>query len=215
MPVMRIPGPGLLWLALSVAYLAASALGERAAALAVLGLMAGALIGASRRPVAGLVAGLALAAGAWRFADAVRVLVFLPPLAAFAFMAFFFGRTLRAGSEPLINRIARKEHPDLPPDMARHARWLTGAWTACFVALFLVALGLAPWLSLEAWSRWVQLMGYVVPGTLFVGEHLYRHRRFAHRAHGSLSVLVTNVLAVIRESAVEAGQRAQPGGRPR
>lgn len=215
MPMMRIPAFGLLWLGLAAAYLAASALGHRAAALAVLGLITGALVAASGRRLLGLIAGVVLAAAAWRFAEAVRFLVFIPPLAAFAFMAFFFGRTLRAGSEPLINRIARKEHPDLPPDMARHARWLTGAWTACFVALFLVALGLAPWLSLEAWSRWVQLMGYVVPGTLFVGEHLYRHRRFAHRAHGSLSVLVTNVLAVIRESAVEAGQRAQPGGRPR
>jgi uncharacterized membrane protein len=210
MPVMRISGPGLLWLGLSAAYLAASALGERAAALAVLGLMTGALVAASGGRVAGLVAGLALAAAAWRFADAVRVLVFIPPLAAFAFMAFFFGRTLRVGSEPLISRIARKEHPDLPPDVARHTRWLTQVWTACFVALFVVALALAPWLSLEAWSRWVQLLGYVVPGALFLGEYVHRHRRFAHHPHGSLPVLVTNVLLVIRESAIESGQRAGP-----
>ena len=210
---MRIPGPGLVWLALSVAYLITSALGDRAAALTVLGLMAGALIAASGRRIVGLVAGLVLAAAAWRFADAVHVLVFVPPLAAFAFMAFFFGRTLRAGSEPLINRIARKEHPDLPQDMALHARWLTGVWTACFVALFLVALGLAPFLSLEAWSRSVQLVGYVVPGALFLGEYVYRHRRFAHRAHGSLAVLIPNVLAVIRESAVESEQRMGSGTR--
>lgn len=210
MPVMRISGPGLLWLGLSVAYLAASALGERAAALAVLGLMAGALVAASGHRPAGFAAGLALAAAAWRFADAVRVLVFIPPLAAFAFMAFFFGRTLRAGSEPLISRIARKEHPDLTPDMARHTRWLTQVWTACFVALFVAALALAPWLSLEAWSRWVQLLGYVVPGAIFLGEYVHRHRRFAHHTHGSLPVLVTNVLLVIREIAIESAQRAGP-----
>ena len=215
MPVMRISGPGLLWLGLSAAYLAASALGERAAALAALGLMAGALVAASGRRIAGLMVGLALAAAAWRFADTVRVLVFIPPLAAFAFMAFFFGRTLRAGSEPLINRIARKEHPDLPADMARHARWLTKMWTGCFVALFVVALALAPWLSLAAWSRGVQLLGYVVPGVLFLGEYVYRHRRFAHRAHGSLSVLVANVLLVIRESAIESAHGARPEGRSR
>ena len=208
MPVMRISGPGLLWLGLSAGYLAASALGERAAALAVLGLMAGAIVASSGPRVAGVVTGIVLAAAAWRFADAVRVLVFLPPLAAFAFMAFFFGRTLRAGREPLINRIARKEHPDLPPDMERHARWLTKVWTACFVALFVVALALAPWLSFESWSRWVQLLGYAVPGVLFLGEYVYRHRRFAHRAHGSLAVLVANVLLVIRESAVESGRGA-------
>ena len=203
MPAMRIPALGLLWLGLAATYLAASALGHRAATLAVLGLMSGALVAALGRRLLGLVAGVALAAAAWRFAETVGFLVFTPPLAAFAFMTFFFGRTLRAGSEPLINRIARKEHPDLPPDMARHARWLTGAWTACFAALFLTALGLAPFLSLEAWSRWVHGLGYVVPGALFLGEHVYRHYRFPHRTQGSLAVLVPNVVAVIREIASE------------
>ena len=215
MPVTRIPGLGLLWLGLAAAYLATSALGYRAAALTVLGLMAGALVTTSGRRLLGLVVGVALAAAAWRFAEAVRFFVFIPPLAAFAFMAFFFGRTLRAGSEPLINRIARKEHPDLTPDVARHARRLTGIWSACFVALFLVALGLAPLLSLEAWSRWVHGLGYVVPGSLFLGEYVYRHHRFPHRAQGSLAVLVPNVVAVIREIAMESGRRAVPGSEPR
>jgi len=207
---MRIPALGLFWIGLAAAYLATSALGHRAGALAVLGLIVGALVAASGRRLPGLVAGVVLAAAAWRFAETVGFLVFVPPLAAFAFMAYFFGRTLRAGSEPLIIRIARKEHPDLPPDMARHARWLTGVWSACFVALFLIALALAPLLSLEAWSRWVHGLGYVVPGALFLGEYLYRRRRFPHRTQGSLAVLVPNVIAVIRESALEPG-----GGDPR
>jgi uncharacterized membrane protein len=207
----RISGIGLLWLGLSAAYLAASALGDRAATLAVLGLMAGALVAASGHRLLALIAGVALAAAAWRYAEAVRLLVFIPPLAAFAFMAFFFGRTLRAGSEPLINRIARKEQSELPPDTARYARSLTGVWSICFATLFLVALGLAPLLSLEAWSRWVQCLGYAVPGALFIGEYAYRHHRFPHRPHGSLAVLIPNVLAVIREIAVESGRRAAPG----
>ncbi len=57
-------------------------------------------------------AGVALAVAAWHFFAAVAFLVFVPPLAAFAFMAVFFGRTLRAGAQPLISRIARKEDPD-------------------------------------------------------------------------------------------------------
>ena len=204
MPAIRISGPGIVWLGLSLAYLAASALGNRAAALAALGLMAGGLVAASGRRLAGSIAAIVLAAAAWRFADEVRVLVFIPPLAAFAFMAFFFGRTLRPGSEPLINRIARKEHPHLPPDMARHARWLTGVWTSCFVFLFAAALALAPLLSLQAWSQSVQLLGYVLPGALFLGEYVYRRRRFAGHAHGSLAVMVANVTAVIRESAMQS-----------
>ena len=214
MPATRISGFGLLWLALALAYLVASALGYRAAALGVLGLMVGGIVAARGRWLLGFIVGVALAALAWRFAEAVRILVFLPPLAAFAFMAFFFGSTLRAGSEPLITRIARKEHPDLPAEMARHARWLTSVWTACFVALFAVSLALAPLVSLETWSRWVHALGYAVPGALFLGEHVYRHHRFAQRAHGSLAVLVANVLAVMREMALESGRPAAPGSPP-
>jgi uncharacterized membrane protein len=215
MPVTSISGPGLLWVGLTVSYLASSALGRRDAALVLLGLMAGALVAALGRRLVGFAVGVALAAAAWRFADEVAFLVFVPPLAAFAFMAFFFGRTLRAGSEPLINRIARKEQPELPEDTARYTRRLTALWSTCFAALFLVALGLAPMLSLDAWSRWVQGLGYAVPAALFLGEYAYRHHRFPHRPHSSLAVLIPNVLAVIREIAMESGSRATRGSEGR
>jgi hypothetical protein len=147
--------------------------------------------------------GVAFAAATWRFADAVRVLVFIRPWRpSRSWPSSSAHAAVRLGA--VINRIARKEHSELPPDLARHARWLTGVWSVCFVALFLVALGLAPLLSLEAWSRWVQGMGYAVPGALFLGEYAYRHHRFPHRPHGSLAVLIPNVLAVMREIAVES-----------
>jgi uncharacterized membrane protein len=199
----RGPLLGLLWLGLAASYLAASAFGQRTVALAILGVMTGALFFASGRWFTGLVTATVLAVLAWQFADAVRFLVFIPPLAAFAFMAFFFGRTLRAGSEPLINRIARKEHPELPEDIARHARWLTGVWTACFVAMFTIALVLAALVPLETWSRCVHAMGYLVPAALFLGEYVYRLRCFPHHSQGSLGVLIPNVLAVMREMALE------------
>jgi uncharacterized membrane protein len=212
MSANRVPALGLLWLGLAVAYLAASALGQRAPALAVLGLMSGALLAAFGHRFAGLVAGLAFATAGWYFADTVRILVFVPPLAAFAFMAVFFGRTLRSGSEPLINRIARKEHPDMPPEVARHTRSLTLLWTACFVTLFLVALVLAPLLALETWSRWVHALGYVVPATLFLGEYVYRRHRFPDRPRTSIAGQVATVVAVMREMALEAGPRAVADG---
>ena len=215
MSVMRAPGFGTLWLGLAVAYFTASAMDHRAAALAALGLMAGTLVAASGRRIAGLVAGIALAIAAWHFAEAVRFLVFVPPLAAFAFMAHFFGRTLRAGSEPLITRIARKEQSDLPPEIVRHTRWLTTTRTECFVALFVVALGLAFLVSLEAWSRWVLGLGYAMPGALFLGEYVYRGRRFPLRHRDSLAVLVPRVVAVMREIALEPGSRAARDGEPR
>ena len=212
----RISGLGLLWMGLSVGYLAASALAYRAAALAILGLMAGAWVGATGRRLLGLVVGVALALAAWRFAEAARVLVYLPPFAAFAFMAFFFGRTLRAGSEPLINRIARKEHSELPADVERHTRWLTGVWSACFAVLFLVALVLAPWLPFEAWSCWVQGLGDTAcPPRCSSVNMCTGTIDSPNRPHGSLAVLIPNVLAVIREIAAESDPRVARGSEPR
>ena len=214
MSAMRIPAFGLLWLALAAAYLAASAFGDRAATLLVLGLMVGALVAASGQRIAGLVAGVALATAAWHYSGRVAFLAFTPPLAAFAFMAYFFGRTLRAGREPLIHRIARKDDSDLPADVARYTRRLTQIWTACFVVLFLVALGLAPLLPLEAWSRWVHGLGYLVPVALFVGEHAYREHRFPHRHRDTLAVMIPRVIAVMREAALESGAGVARAGDP-
>jgi uncharacterized membrane protein len=205
LPVPRVPALGLLWLGLALAYLACAMLGQAALALAVLGLMAGAGIGARGHRAAGLAAALVLAVAAWRFADAVAFLAYVPPLAAFAFMTTLFGRTLRDGSEPLISRIARKEHPDLAPDVARHTRRLTVLWTACFASLFLAALGLAAFLPLEAWSRAVQALGVALPGALFLGEYAWRLRRFPGRSRGSLATLAGNVIAVFREGDTGAG----------
>lgn len=208
----RIPVVGLVWAGLTIAYLACAAFGERQAALAVVGLMAGTFVAASGRRLSGLLAGVALAVAAWHYFAAVAFLVFVPPLAAFGFMAVLFGSTLRAGAQPLISRIARKEDPVLTPEVMLHTRRLTAAWSGCFAALFLLALGLAPVLSIEAWSLCVQVLGVVVPGTLFLGEYAYRHHRFPHRKPGSLALLVANVVAVFREIAMESGRACVPGG---
>jgi uncharacterized membrane protein len=138
----------------------------------------------------------------WYFSDTVPYLASLPSLVAFAFMAYFFGRTLRPGSEPFISRIARKADPDLPPEVARYTRALTGLWAICFATLFFVAVGLMLFLPLES-SRWVQGLGIVVPVALFAGEHAWRHHRFPWRPRASLPALVRNVVAVFREIASE------------
>ena len=203
----RHPALVALWLVLALGYLAASATGLRAVAMAVVGLMAGALLAASGRVAAGALTGTALAGLCLYFSASLQFIVYAPPLAAFLFMAFFFYRTLRPGSEPLITRVARMEHPDLPPDMARHARMLTWAWSLCFMLLFAVALLLAPLLPLDAWSRWVHGLGYVLPATLFVGEYAYRRHRFRGRQHSSLLVLIPNIVAVSREAARSPGMR--------
>lgn len=223
MPETKLPGnpqapvrhPGLiaLWLLLAAGYLAASASGLRVVAMAIVGLMIGALLAASGRLVAGVVTAVALVGLCVYFAESMGFIVYAPPLAAFAFMALFFYRTLRPGSEPLITRVARMEHPDLPADMARHARMLTWVWSLCFMLLFAVALLLAPLLQLDMWSRWVHGLGYFVPGVLFLGEYAYRHYRFRDRHHGSLLVLIPNIVTASRDAALSCDKH-DSGSRP-
>ena len=202
------PDPGvswlsLLWLGLAISYLAASASGYRGIALAVVGLMIGAMVAASGRHVTGLIAGLVLSTACFYWSSSLSFAAYMPPIAGFAFMAFFFQRTLRFGSEPLITRVARKEHPDLPPEIARYTRILTWAWSGCFAFLLASALLLALVLPLHSWSRWVQGLGITVPVTLFLGEYVYRHRRLREHRHASLLILILNSIAVIKEAAVK------------
>jgi len=197
------PELGWLWVALAIGYLAASASGYRGIALGIVGLMIGALVAASGKRISGLVSGMVLSVACLYWSDSLFFVVYIPPIAGFAFMAVFFQRTLRRGSEPLITRVARKEHPDLPADIARYTRTLTRAWSWCFVFLLVAALSLAPVLPLDSWSRWVQGLGLVVPTALFLGEYAYRCNRMRDHRHVSLLILILNIIVVIKEAAVK------------
>lgn len=83
-------------------------------------------------------------------------------------LAVFFGRSLRRGAMPLIERIARQSKPVLPPAVSRYTRRLTALWCFYFVAaaVLMVATDLA----------WSTLGAMVWAGTLvlFVGERWMR-----------------------------------------
>ena len=197
-------GYGLAWLVLATAYLVATVSGHRPAALAVVGLMAGILVAASGRRLLGLFIGVLLAAACFHWSDSLLLMAYAPPLAGFAFMAWFFGRTLAPGSDPLITRVARREHAPMPEDIADFTRSLTWAWTVCFALLFTVALCLLPAMPLEQWARWVHGLGYALPAGLFLGEYGYRHIRFRGHRHASLPRLIAHIVAVVKESAKPA-----------
>ncbi|MCK9381486.1 MAG: hypothetical protein M0P95_10535 [Sulfuritalea sp.] len=205
------PGsPELTWflVPLAIGYLAASVSGFRGLALGIVGVMIGAVVAASGRRVAGLLSGFVLSGAFLYWSDSLFFVVYVPPIAGFAFMAFFFQRTLWRGSEPLITRVARKEHPDMPADIARYTRTLTWAWSGCFVFLLVAALALAPVLPLDSWSRWVQGLAVVLPATLFLGEYIYRCQRMRNHRHGSLLILLLNVIAVVKEAAIKPTLRS-------
>jgi len=94
------------------------------------------------------------------------------PALVLVWLAIFFGRTLRAGRTPLIERIARVSTPELTQDLRRYTRRLTAVWCAYFV----VAASLSAITTLPA--VWTGALVWMSTGLLFVGEHRVRGHLF-------------------------------------
>lgn len=131
---------------------------------------------------------------------------YLSPL-ILLWLAFFFGRTLRPGTTPLIERIARRSSPILSAPLCRYARWLTAIWCGYFV-------GAAALSAAFAWSGGVAFShsGLLVLGgsvMLFVGEHWLRPRIFPHEAFPGLLQQLRDTWSIWR--APDGAHRKTPG----
>jgi len=99
-------------------------------------------------------------------------------------LAFFFGRTLRRGSMPLIEQIARRSNAALSPALCRYTRRLTLVWCVYFVGAAIASVAVL-WsgdvaygaLNLAIWG------GTLV---LFVGERAIRPQLFPNEAFPGL-----------------------------
>ena len=116
----------------------------------------------------------------------------LLPTLVMVWLAVFFGRTLRAGEMPLIERVARVGKPALSPVLCRYARGLTALWCAYFVVAA-VASTLAGWGIKEAGAGVA-----VVSAVLFVGEHAIRRVLFPREWFPGLIQQVRDTVEVWR-----------------
>lgn len=133
-------------------------------------------------------------------------LLLLPPVLLNGFMAWVFGRTLRNGSMPLIERAARAMRGPgavLGDEVVAYARGVTQAWTGLFVVLAVVNMVLAllarpagllrvagfdPAISvpLGAWSLFANVLSYLFIAALFAIEFMVRARRFPQQPYSGL-----------------------------
>lgn len=97
------------------------------------------------------------------------------PVLINAIMLAVFGASLRYGP-PLIERIARLQHPDLPPEGVRYTRKVTQVWVGFFLFNGLVAAALAVWGPWSWWTAYTGCISYILTGLLFAGEWLVRPR---------------------------------------
>jgi len=75
---------------------------------------------------------------------------------------------------PIIERLARLRHPELPPQGVHYTRRLTQIWCVFFAANASVAAGLGIWGSWRWWTLYNGAISYGLVGLLVVGERLVR-----------------------------------------
>ena len=114
------------------------------------------------------------------------------PTLALIWLAVFFGRTLRRGEMPLIERVARIGKPSLSAPLCRYTRGLTALWCAYFVVAAVLA-------AHAGWRLEQAGVGIAaVSALLFAGEHRVRRLIFPGEWFPGLTQQVRDTVAVWR-----------------
>jgi len=126
-----------------------------------------------------------LCAGLWWLVQhgGGRPLLYLPSILIPAALAWFFGRTLRAGRQPLITAVALAARPATPDYLLSYSRHLTELWTGIFIAMTLWDLALALFAPRSAWSFMANGANYLAIGAAVTFEYLFRRWRFRDYQH--------------------------------
>ena len=103
-----------------------------------------------------------------------------------AALGALFGRTLLAGHEPLVTRLARLVHKELPPPIARYTRHVTVAWALFFAGMGVLAVLLYAFAPRAAWSAFINLLTVPCIVAMFVIEYIVRRLRFPWFGHASI-----------------------------
>jgi uncharacterized membrane protein len=111
----------------------------------------------------------------------------LPHAAVYSSLLWLFGRTLLAGREALITRVARRFEGSLPAYMEAYTRKLTAAWCIFFGAQLALSALLFAFASLETWSLFVNLLNLPLLAAMFCGDYLYRVLRYRNHRHATIA----------------------------
>jgi uncharacterized membrane protein len=137
-----------------------------------------------------VLAGLYLASrGGW-----ARYLMYLPPVLIPLSVLWLFARSLRAGSVPVVTRVAAQIRGELPPELFTYTRQVTQFWVGLLTLMAGGSLMLALFASAELWSLLTNIVQYLLMGAVFLGEYLYRRWRFRHLPHESFPAMIAALL---------------------
>ncbi|WP_019867176.1 COG4648 family protein [Methylovulum miyakonense] len=112
------------------------------------------------------------------WSNALLTLRFYPAIANAAMLLLFSASLL--SSQSLIERLARLQHPDLPPEGILYTRRVTWVWCGFFIVNGGIALATALWASIGLWSLYNGFIAYLLMGILLVGEYIIRMKTQKH-----------------------------------
>jgi uncharacterized membrane protein len=108
----------------------------------------------------------------------LAALRYYPAMANTAMLLLFVSTLLYPPT--LIERIARLQHPDLPPSGVIYTKRVTQVWCLFFIVNGGLAFITARWCSFEVWSLYNGFIAYILMGVLFAGEYFIRMRTQSH-----------------------------------
>jgi len=118
-----------------------------------------------------LVVGLTLAGFSY-FKNTDLGLKLYPVIISASFLALFSYSLFKPPS--VIERLARLQDPDLPPDGVRYTRTVTQVWCVFFVFNMTIALYTVFFSTTEIWALYNGFISYLLMGVLFISELAYR-----------------------------------------
>ncbi|MHA1539405.1 MAG: hypothetical protein ACTSXQ_02900 [Alphaproteobacteria bacterium] len=127
---------------------------------------------------------ISISAVALVFVANFSLLIYLFPIIMNLGVGCFFGHTLLDGKTPLITHFATLEEGkgNITKEKKIYTRRLTVLWVVVPFSLALTSFILAFLAPMEVWSLFSNIISYIILGTLFLGEHLYRYIKFKEKA---------------------------------
>jgi uncharacterized membrane protein len=107
-----------------------------------------------------------------------RYALYLPSLVAPLLVLVPFVESLLPGQTPLVSRIAAIVHSPLPAPLVGYTRGVTWLWVIAILLFTGIDLGLMVFADRETWSRYANGWAYVLLGSIFIGEYVWRRLRF-------------------------------------
>jgi uncharacterized membrane protein len=147
---------------------------------------------------------LALAALAWRHAEAIgdhaAWVYFIQHAGGNALLALMFGSTLAGSRVPLCTRIAAFVHDPMEPELVRYTRQVTLAWTIFFSANAAISAALFASAPVMVWSVFANLLNLPLVVLMFAVEYGVRLHRLPDVRHASIFEAIRRYIHLARTS---------------